>query len=105
MASRSTYDRRIEQVESAFIARGRRVAARRPGAPAPRAIDAAVVDLLASPHAEAGGLIRIRAVREIDFHVRHIDRLRRVALHVLAVAGAARLLLSPAHDRPRSPVA
>jgi hypothetical protein len=173
MSSRSTYDRRIEQLESAVIARGRRVAARRPGAPAPRAIDAAVDDLLASPHAEAGDLIRIRAVQDVDFHVRHIDRLllalapeqlrradtgslyaleialaavvagdrarlerldstlerildgaerpllrdgggtppvldarlRRVALHVLAVAEAARLLLGPAHDRPRAPVA
>jgi hypothetical protein len=172
MGSRSTYDRRIEQLESAVIARGRRVADRRPGAPAPRGIDAAVDDLLASPHAEAGDLIRIRAVQEIDFHVRHIDRLvralapeqlrradtgslhaleialaallagdrarldrldstlerildgaerpllrsragtpaldarlRRVALHVLAVTEAARLLLGPAHDRPRAPVA
>jgi hypothetical protein len=172
MGTRSTYDRRIEQLESAVIARGRRVAARRPGAPAPRAVDAAVDDLLASPHAEAGDLIRIRAVQEIDFHVRHIGRLlvalapeqlrradtgslhaleialaalvagdrarldrldstlerildgaerpllrdvggslaldarlRRVALHVLAVAEAARLLLSPVHERPRTPVA
>jgi hypothetical protein len=172
MGSRSTYERRIEQLESAVIARGRRVAARRPGAPAPRAIDAAVDGLLASPHAEAGDLIRIRALQEIDFHVRHIDRLllalapeqlrradtgslhaleialaalvagdrarldrldstlerildgaerpllrdgsgtlaldarlRRVALHVLAVAEAARLLLRPANDRPRAPVA
>ena len=172
MGSRSTYERRIEQLESAVVERGRRVAARRPGAPAPRAIDAAVDDLLASPQAGAGDLIRIRAVHEIDFRVRHIDRLlpalapeqlrradtgslhalemalaallardrvrldrldstlerildgaerpllrdgrgtlaldarlRRVALHVLAVAEAARLLLSPATDRPRAPVA
>jgi hypothetical protein len=172
MGTRATYDRRVEQLESAVIARGRRVAARRPGAPAPRAIDAAVDDLLASPHAGAGDLVRIRAVQEIDFHVRHIDRLlralapeqlrradtgclhaletalsalvagdrvrlqrldrtlerildgaerpllrdcgstlaldarlRRVALHVLAVAEAARLLLRPATDRPRTPVA
>lgn len=172
MGSRSTYDRRIEQLESAVIARGRRVAARRPGAPAPRAIDVVVDDLLASPLAEPDDLIRIRAVQEIDFHVRHIDRLlvalapeqlrradtgalraleialatlvagdgarlgrldstlerildgaerpllrdgggtlaldarlRRIALHVLAVAEAARLLLRPANDRPRAPVA
>jgi hypothetical protein len=172
MGSRATYERRIEQLESAVIARGRRVAARRSGAPAPRAIDAAFDDLLASPHAEADDLIRIRAIQEIDFHVRHIDRLlpalapeqlrradtgslhaletalaalvagdrlrlarldstlerildgaerpllrsgggtlpldarlRRVALHVLAVAEAARLVLTPANDRPRAPVA
>jgi hypothetical protein len=172
MGPRTTSDRRIEQLESAVTARGRRVAARRPGSRAQRAIDAAVDDLLASPHAEAGDLIRIRAIQEIDFHVRHIDRLlpalapeqlrradtgslhalevvlaalvagdrarlerldrtlerildgaerpllrdgggtlaldarlRRVALHVLAVAEAARLLLTPANDRPRAPVA
>jgi hypothetical protein len=172
MGSRSTYDRRIEQLESAVVARGRRVAARRPGSAGPRTIDAVVDDLLASPHAEAADLIRIRAVQEIDFHVRHIDRLvlalapeqlrradtgalraleialaalvaedyarlerldrtlerildgaerpllcdgggtraldarlRRVALHVLAVAEAARLLLRPVTDRPRTPVA
>jgi hypothetical protein len=172
MGARSTFDRRIDQLASAVIARGRRVAARRSGAPAPRPIDAAVDDLLASPHAEAGDLIRIRAIQEIDFHVRHVDRLlrelapeqlrradtgslyaleialaalvagdhvrldrldctlerildgaerpllrdgggtpaldarlRRVALHVLAVAEAARLLLSPAAGRPRTPVA
>jgi hypothetical protein len=172
MGTRATYDRRVEQLESAVIALGRRVAARRPGAPAPRAIDAAVDDLLASPHAGAGDLVRIRAVQEIDFHVRHIDRLlpalppdqlrradtgslhaleralaalaagdrarldrldrtlerildgaerpllregggarpldarqRRVALHVLAVAEAARLLLRPVARRPRTPVA
>jgi hypothetical protein len=172
MGSRSTYERRIDQLESAVIARGRRVASRRPGAPAPRPVDAAVDELLASSHAEPGDLIRIRAIQEIDFHVRHIGRLlpalapeqlrradtgalhalevalaalvagdrarlrrldrtlerildgaerpllrssagtfaldarlRRVALHVLAVAEAARLLLSPAHERPRAPVA
>jgi hypothetical protein len=172
MGSRSTYDRRIDQLESAVVARGRRVAGRRPGTAGLRTIDAAVDDLLASPHAEAADLIRIRAVQEIDFHVRHIDRLvpalapeqlrradtgalraleialaalvsrdgarlqrldstlerildgverpllrdglgalpldarlRRVALHVLAVTEAARLLLRPAGDRPRTPVA
>ncbi len=172
MGTRSTYDRRIEQLESAVVARGRRVAARRPGTAGPRTIDAAVDDLLASPRAEPGDLIRIRAVQEIDFHVRHVDRLlktlapeqlrradtgalraleialaalvagdtarldrldatlerildgaerpllrdggatlpldarlRRIALHVLAVAEAARLLLRPAYDRPRAPVA
>lgn len=172
MGTRSTYERRIEQLESAVVARGRRVAAQRPGTAGPRTIDAAVDDLLASPHAEAGDLIRIRAVQEIDFHVRHVDRLltalapeqlrradtgalraleialaalvagdnarlerldrtlerildgaerpllrdggatlpldarlRRVALHVLAVAEAARLRLRPASDRPRAPVA
>jgi hypothetical protein len=172
MGTRSTYDRRIEQLESAVVARGRRVAARRPGTAGPRTIDVAVDDLLASPHAEAADLIRIRVVQEIDFHVRHIDRLvpalapeqlrradtgalralqialaalvardharlerldrtlerildgaerpllrdgggtlaldarlRRVALHVLAVAEAARLLLRPVNDRPRAPVA
>jgi hypothetical protein len=52
MGSRSTYDRRIEQLESAVIA-----------------------------------------------------RLRRVALHVLAVAEAARQLLRPANHPPRAPVA
>ena len=172
MGTRSTYGRRIAQLESAVVARGRRVAARRPGTPGPSTIDAAVDDLLASPHADAADLIRIRAVQEIDFHVRHIDRLvlalapeqlrrvdtgalraleialaalvardcarlerldrtlerildgaerpllrdgggtlaldarlRRVALHVLAVAEAARLLLRPVNDRPRAPVA
>ncbi len=116
MGSRSTYDRRNELLEWA--------------------IDAAVDDLPASPHAEAGDLIRIRAVQEIDFDGRHIDRLlpalapeqlrradtsplhaleiarsaldarlRRVALHVPAVAEAAQLLLSPVHDRRRAPVA
>jgi len=172
MGTRSTYGRRIAQLESAVVARGRRVAARRPGTPGPSTIDAAVDDLLASPHADAADLIRIRAVQEIDFHVRHIDRLvlalapeqlrrvdtgalraleialaalvardcarlerldrtlerildgaerpllrdpggtlaldarlRRVALHVLAVAEAARLLLRALNDRPRTPVA
>jgi hypothetical protein len=129
MGGRLTYERRIEQLESAVITRGRRVASRRRGAPAPRAIDAAVDDLLASSDAHADDLIRIRAIQEIDFHVRHVDRLllalapeqlrradtgslhaldarlRRSALHVLAVAEAARLLLGPAHDRPRAPVA
>jgi hypothetical protein len=74
MGTRATYDRRIEQLESAVIARGRRVAARRPGAP---------------------------AALEIALDA----RLRRVALHVLAVAEAARLLLRPVHHRPRMPVA
>jgi hypothetical protein len=129
MGGRLTYERRIEQLESAVITRGRRVASRRRGAPAPRAIDAAVDDLLASSDAHADDLIRIRAIQEIDFHVRHVDRLllalapeqlrradtgslhaldarlRRSALHVLAVAEVARLLLGPAHDRPRAPVA
>ena len=172
MGTRSTYGRRIAQLESAVVARGRRVAARRPGTPGPSTIDAAVDDLLASPHTDAADLIRIRAVQEIDFHVRHIDRLvlalapeqlrradtgalraldvalaalvvrdyarlerldralerildgaerpllrdgggtlaldarlRRVALHVLAVAEAARLLLRALNDRPRTPVA
>jgi hypothetical protein len=172
MGTRSTYDRRIDQLESVVVTRGRRVAARRPGTAGARTIDAAVDDLLGSPHAEPADLIRIRAVQEIDFHLRHIDRLvlalapeqlrrgdtgalraleialaalvardhvrlerldrtlerildgaerpllrdsgrtltldarlRRVALHVLAVAEAARLLLRPASDRPRAPVA
>jgi hypothetical protein len=84
-------------------------AARRPGAPAPRAIEAAVDDLPASPHAEAGDLILDGAERPLLRDGRGtlaLDaRLRRVALHVLAVAEAARLLLSPANDRPRAPVA
>jgi hypothetical protein len=172
MGARATYDRRIEQLESAVIARGRRVAARRPGGPAVRGIDAVVDDLLASVHAQTGDVIRIRAIQEIDFHVRHIDRLivalapeqlrradtgplhaldvalaalragdgerlerldgtlerildgverpllrdrgdtpapdtrlRRVALHVLAIAETARLLLNSVRDRPRAPVA
>ncbi len=107
MGSRSTYDRRIEQLESAVIARRRRVAARHPGAPAPRAIDVVVDDVLASPLAEpddlngaerpplrgGGGTLALDA------------RLRRVALHVPAVAEAARLLLRPANHPPRAPVA
>jgi hypothetical protein len=74
MGSRSTYERRIEQRESA-----------------PRAVDAAVDDLLASPHAQAGCLI--------------LDGAERPLLRDGRGTFAARLLLSLANDRPRAPVA
>ena len=88
MGTRSAYDRRIEQLESAVVARGRRLAARRPGTAGPRTIDSAERPLLR----DSGGTLTLDA------------RLRRVALHVLAVAEAARLLLRPVDDRPRTPV-
>jgi hypothetical protein len=77
MGSRSTYVRRIEQLESAVIGFGRGVARRRPGARAGhhRAIEAAVDALAAWPLAEADDVARIRLTQDVDFHLRHIDRL------------------------------
>ncbi len=77
MASRSTYVRRIEQLESAVIGFGRGVARRRPGVPGAhhRAIEVAVDALVTSPCATEHDLVRIRLAQDVDFHVRHIDRL------------------------------
>ena len=175
MGSRSTFVRRIEQLESAVIGFGRGVAQRRSGARAAHhhAIDLAVDALVGSLLAEPDDIRRIRAVQDVDFHVRHIDRLldalaldpgpwpqlaetlacldlaltaveardatrldrldraverildgaerpllrdgsaasapdarlRRVALHVLAIADLARCLVPSARARPVAPVA
>jgi DNA-binding transcriptional MerR regulator len=77
MGTRSTYLRRIEQFEAAVIGFGRGVAQRRPGTRAAhhRAIDRAVDALTGSPLAEPEDVRRIRTAQDVDFHVRHIDRL------------------------------
>ena len=77
MGTRSTYLRRIEQLEAAVIGFGHRVARRLPGARAAhhRAVDVAVDALIGSPLAEPDDVTRIRAAQDVDFHLRHIDRL------------------------------
>ena len=77
MGTRSTYVRRIEQLEAAVIGFGRSVSGRRPGARAAhhRAVDVAVDALIGSPLAEPDHVSRIRAAQDVDFHLRHIDRL------------------------------
>jgi hypothetical protein len=77
MGSRSTYLRRIEQLEAAVIAFGRGVATRLPGPRAAhhRAIELAVDALTGSPLAQAADVRLIRALQDVDFHSRHIDRL------------------------------
>lgn len=77
MENRSTYDRRIEQLESAVVGFGHGVAQRRPAASAPhhRAVEVAVDALVGSPLAVGDDVRRIRTVQDVDFHVRHIDRL------------------------------
>jgi hypothetical protein len=77
MGTRSTYLRRIEQLEATVIGFGRGVAQRRPGPRAAhhRAIELAVDALAGSPMAEPDDVRRIRAAQDVDFHVRHIDRL------------------------------
>ncbi len=77
MGTRSTYLRRIEQLEAAVVGFGRRVSGRRPGARAAhhRAVDLAVDALIGSPLAEPDDVSRIRAAQDVDFHLRHIDRL------------------------------
>jgi hypothetical protein len=77
MGSRSTYVRRIEQLELAVVGFGHSVAGR---SPAPRAahhnaVKLAVESLAGSPLAQAADLHRIHAAEDLDFHVRHIDRL------------------------------
>ena len=112
MGSRSTYIRRIEQLELAVVEFGHSVAGRRPAARAAHhnAVKLAVEALVGSPLAQAGDLRRIRALQDVDFHVRHIDRLLdelgphsglqldlRRALHALdvALAGFAAHDLAP----------
>jgi hypothetical protein len=77
MGSRSTYVRRIEQLESAVIAFGRGVATRLPGPRGAhhRAIELAVDALTGSPFAEPADMRLIGALQDVDFHSRHIDRL------------------------------
>jgi hypothetical protein len=77
MENRSTYDRRIEQLEAAVIAFGHGVAHRRRAELAPhhRAIEVAVDALVASPLAAGDDVRRIRTLQDVDFHVRHVDRL------------------------------
>ena len=77
MGSRSTYVRRIEQLESAVVGFGHSVAGRRPSRRAAhhRVVKLAVEALVESPLAETRDVRRVRALQEIDFHVRHIDRL------------------------------
>ena len=101
MGSRSSYVRRIEQLELAVVEFGHSVAGRRPAARAAHhdAVKQAVEALVGSPLAQAGDIRRIRALEDVDFHVRHIDRLLdelgphsglqldlRRALHALDVA-------------------
>jgi hypothetical protein len=112
MGSRSTYVRRIEQLESAVVGFGHSVAGRRPSRRAAhhRVVKLAVEALVESPLAETRDVRRVRALQEIDFHVRHIDRLlddlgpqaktnldlrRALKALDLALAGYA------AHDRAR----
>jgi hypothetical protein len=77
MGSRSTYVHRIEQLELAVVGFGHSVAGRRPAARAVHhnAVKRAVEALVGSPLARAGDVLRIRALEDVDFHVRHIDRL------------------------------
>jgi hypothetical protein len=77
MGTRSAYVRRIEQLESAVIGFGRGVVRRRARARAAhhRAIDVAVDALVCSPFAGRGDIARVRLTQDIDFHLRHIDRL------------------------------
>ena len=111
MGSRSTYVRRIEQLELAVVEFGHTVAGRRPAARAAHhnAVKLAVEALVGSPLARAGDLRRIRALEDVDFHVRHIDRLLdelgphsglqldlRRALHALDVALAGFVAHDPA---------
>jgi hypothetical protein len=77
MGTRSTYLRRIEQLESAVTGFGRGVVRRRARARAAhhRAIDVAVEALVCSPAAGRRDVARIRRAQDVDFHLRHIDRL------------------------------
>jgi hypothetical protein len=77
MGNRSTYVRRIEALESAVIGFGRGVVRRRSRARAAhhRAIDVAVDALVCSPFAGRGDVARIRLTQDVDFHLRHVDRL------------------------------
>jgi hypothetical protein len=77
MGSRSTYVRRIEQLESAVIGFGHSVAGRRHAGRAAhhRVVKLAVEALVGSPLADTRDVRRVRALQEVDFHVRHIDRL------------------------------
>ncbi len=84
MGSRSAYLRRIEQLESAVIGYGRGVVHRRLRARGAhhRAIDIAVDALTSSPLAGRADLARIRLTQDIDFHLRHVDRLLEAPLAV-----------------------
>jgi hypothetical protein len=77
MGTRSTYVRRIEQLESAVIGFGRGVVRHNSCARAAhhRAIDVAVDALVRSPFATRDDVARIRLTQDVDFHLRHIDRL------------------------------
>jgi hypothetical protein len=84
MGTRSTYVRRIEQLESAVIGFGRGVVGRRSRASAAhhRAIDVAVDALVASPLAAGDDVARVRLAQDVDFHLRHIARLLDAPLAV-----------------------
>jgi hypothetical protein len=84
MGSRSGYVRRIEQLESAVVGFGRGVVRRRARARAAhhRAIEIAVDALVCSPFAGRDDVARIRLTQDIDFHLRHIDRLLEAPLAV-----------------------
>jgi hypothetical protein len=77
MGSRSTYARRIEQLESAVVGFGHSVAGRRCTGRAAhhRVVKLAVEALIASPQADEFAIRRVRMLQEVDFHLRHIDRL------------------------------
>jgi hypothetical protein len=77
MGSRSTYARRIEQLESAVVGFGHSVAGRRCSGRAAhhRVVKLAVEALISSPQADESAIRRIRMLQEVDFHLRHIDRL------------------------------
>jgi hypothetical protein len=77
MGTRSTYVRRIDALEASVIGFGRAVAGRHPGQRVGhhRAVSLAIDALGGSLAAEAADLARIGVVQDVEFHVRHIDRL------------------------------
>ena len=77
MRSRSTHAGRLDELEAAVLGFGRAVAAGRPSARAPhhRGVTMAVDALRAAPVATSEDRRRIAALEDVDFHLRHIDRL------------------------------
>jgi hypothetical protein len=77
MGSRSVYVRQIDELEAAVIGFGQSVADRRPvdRIGHHRAVGLAIDALRGSPFARPSDRARIHAVQDVDFHVRHVDRL------------------------------
>jgi hypothetical protein len=77
MGSRSIYVSQIDELEAAVIGFGRRVAGRRPvdRVGHHRAVGVAIETLRGSPFARPSDRARIHAMQDVDFHVRHVDRL------------------------------